>query len=431
MIDVMKEIIVDNQSRVTATGVRRHLKVEAVLNKAVICIGVRRSGKSTFMSQIIEELISKGVKKENVVQVNFFDDRLYKIRETGFSPIIEAYYLLYPEKRGAEKVYFFFDEIQMFDNWEPFVDRLMRTENCEVYITGSSARMLASEIGSQMRGRSVSWELFPFSFLEFLDLKKIESFVMTSKSRVLIQNAFESYWKSGGFPEVAEVPDSLRLKIHQEYFNSILYRDLVDRHDIAHPKVIKDIAHFLIDNTGSLYSVNGVYGHLKSMGYSIQRQHIGDYIAWMEDCYFLFTVRLYDASLTRSNSNPKKIYCIDHAFVKSISSGILINSGHLLENLVFIALRRVINGIFYYRTCSGKEVDFITISEKKEKALFQVCENFAAEKTRNREILSLIEAMKEQDLKSGTVVTRNMSETIETDAGRIDIIPIWQFLLRR
>jgi predicted AAA+ superfamily ATPase len=433
MIEILKEIILDDQEMANDTGVERHLKIETVQGKATVCIGVRRSGKSTFMRQIIEKLQKEGIPSTSIVHINFFDDRLHFLKEQGLSQIIDAYYQLFPEKKNKETVYFFLDEIQTIPEWELFVERLMRTEKCQVYITGSSARMLSREIATQMRGRSLSWEMYPFSFQEFLNARGIddipETTRLTSKMRSKVQNHFEEYWKCGGFPEVINASDSLRIKIHQEYFQTILYRDLVERHDISHPKALRDLALQLIDNTGSLYSINSLYGYLKAQEHKLQKSSITQYLEWLEDGYFLFSVRLYDASLSRSNANPKKIYCIDHSMVSSISSGILINSGHLLENLVFSTIRRKTPDIFYYRTKTGKEVDFIVLIDRAEKKLVQVCETMVEEKTRKREITALLEAMPEQKLSESIIVTRNESETIESEHGTIHVIPIWKFLL--
>src|SRR3989339_1559642 len=131
----------------------------------------------------------------------------------------------------------FFDEIQVVSGWESFIDCLMRTEKCQVYITGSSARMLSKEIATQMRGRALSWEIFPFSFREFLDCKGIKTEKnLSTKNRLHVQKAFEEYWQTGGFQEVVGLEKSMRIKTHQVYFNSVLFRDLIERHDISHPK---------------------------------------------------------------------------------------------------------------------------------------------------------------------------------------------------
>lgn len=430
MLETVKTIILDFQEMRLETGVPRRLRIETVPRKAAVCIGVRRAGKSTYLFQIMQRLLEEGVKRENILYLNFFDDRLHDLKHQGLGVIPEAYYSLYPQKKSSEVVYCFFDEIQAIPGWEPFIDRLMRTEKCEVYLTGSSARMLSREIATQMRGRALSWELFPFSFREFLDFKGLDvAPTMSTKRRLTIQKAFDEYWESGGFPEVAGLDRRLRTKIHQEYFNTVLFRDLVERHDISHPVAVKDLAHRLIESTATLYSVNRLTGYLQSLGHGVPKAAVSDYLAWFEDAYFLFTVQVFDASAARRRTNPKKIYCIDHSLVTSVAPGILVNSGHLLENLVFTALRRISPEIYYFKTASGHEVDFVTHPRGRAGVLVGVCESLAASRTRSREISSLAGAMSELGLEEATIVTRGESEEIDVEPGRVHVVPAWRFLL--
>jgi len=272
--------------------------------------------------------------------------------------------------------------------------------------------------------------MFPFSFREFLDYKGIEcNGPLSTKRRLTVQKAFEEYWETGGFPEVSGLDRMLRIKTHQEYWGAMLFRDLVERHDISHPKAVTDLAHWLTDNTGSLYSINNLTGYLKSLGHKAPKSAVSDYLEWFEDAYVLFTVRIFDASLARANTNPKKIYCVDHSLVRSISSGILVNSGHLLENLVFTALRRVTPDIFYYKTRAGREVDFIAGGHGQARMLVQVCESIADQQTRKREVTALSDAMSETGMPQGTIVTRNEEDQILVNSGTIDVVPAWRFLL--
>jgi predicted AAA+ superfamily ATPase len=146
----------------------------------------------------------------------------------------------------------------------------------------------------------------------------------------------------------------LRINIHQEYFNAIVFRDLVERHDIAHPRAVQDLAHWLANHIGSLYTINSLTGYLKSLGHKAPKSAVSGYLEWFEDAYLFFKVRIFDPSLAHAHANPKKIYCVDHALVQLVGTGILVNSGHLLEDMVFCALRRVTSDIFYYRTRGGR-----------------------------------------------------------------------------
>ena len=430
MIELLQEIILDAQSADLFTGISRRLKVTSVPNKATVIIGVRRCGKSTFLNQIASQILSEGAPKENLIYINFFDDRLSPLKTLGLDLILQAYYSLFPYKKTKEKVYCFFDEIQVMPDWEAFVDRCIRTENCEIYLSGSSAQMLSTEIATQMRGRALSWELFPFSLSEFSDFHQEKSDQpFNSRQKLILKNIFDIYWDSGGFPEVAGLNKSLRIKIHQEYFNSILFRDLIERYDIAHPRAVIDLAKKLIENTASMYTINSLTGFLKSLGYNVPKSAVSEYLKWFEDAYFLLTVRLFDASWRRSNVNTKKIYAIDHALVRSVSSGILVNSGHILENIVFMSLRRFTSEIYYYRTSGNKEVDFIIKNNEGIFMLFQVSETLVNPATRHREVNALKEAMTELNLKQGTIITRNEEESIPMASAVIEVISAWRFLI--
>jgi len=183
-----------------------------------------------------------------------------------------------------------------------------------------------------------------------------------------------------------------------------------------------------VDNTASLYSINGLTGYLKSLGHKVPKAAVSEYLTWFEDAYFLFTVRLFDASLARSHANRKKIYCIDHSLVTSVASGVLVNAGHLLENLVFLAIRRLHPEVFYYRTRTSREVDFLVAGRRRPRLLVQVCESLADPQTRKREIAALEEAMSELRLDAGTIVTRNEDEVLQTGHGTVQVVPIWRFL---
>jgi hypothetical protein len=430
MLEILKRIILDGQETALDTGLKRRLAVEPVPKKATVCIGVRRSGKSTYMTQRMQQLMDAGVSRQNILHLNFFDDRLHGLQISGLDTVIEAYYSLYPEKKNSETVYCFFDEIQAIEGWEPFIERLLRAEHCEVYITGSSAQLLSKEIATQMRGRALSWEIFPFSFRELLDLRGFKDpLTLSTKQRLLMQKAFAEYWEKGAFPEVIPVDRHLRVKIHQEYFQTALFKDIIERHDVPHPKAIVDLAHWLVNHTASLYTVNSLHGYLKSLGHKAPKSAIADYLAWFEDAYFFFTVQIFDASPARRNANPKKTYCIDHSLVVSTSSGILVNSGHLLENLVFVALRRRHPTLYYYKTSRGREIDFIVPQGKGARLLVQVCETLQNPVTAQREVTALQEAMTELGLKSALIVTRSEEKEIAFDGGRISVVPGWKFLL--
>ena len=222
LLTLLKEMIADFQADPPEVGAERSLRLQTMPRKATVCIGVRRSGKTTLLFQHIRRLLDDGIPMENIVYLNFFDDRLRSLNRDSLHLVSEAYYSLFPEKKGTEKVWFFLDELQCVPGWEAYADRLLRTENCEVFISGSSAQLLSSEIATQMRGRSLSWELFPFSFAEFVRARGVNpSSPPTSKRRLTLIKLFDAYWQTGGFPEVLGTSDRIRVMTHQEYLNAM------------------------------------------------------------------------------------------------------------------------------------------------------------------------------------------------------------------
>ncbi len=429
-LTLVQDLLVEARQQEWFTGVSRHLDYQLMPGKALACIGVRRCGKSTFLHQIMARLRAEGVPSEDFLYLNFFDDRLEVVRQGRLDLITEAYFALYPEKRGRGGLHCFLDEIQMCSGWEGFVDRLLRVERMGVCFSGSSARLLADEVGTAMRGRALTWELFPFSFAEFLDARGVAPDMKGQAARLRVRKIFTEYWEKGGFPEVLDADPALRVMIHQDYFKTMIFRDVVDRCDAIHPRAVRDAAYRLLNSTASLYSINAITGYLKSQGHKVSKTFVGEMLDWFEDAYALFSVKLFDASVSRQQANAKKIYAVDHAMVRSCSTGILVNSGHLLENLVFVDGRRRGRSLFYYRTRNGREVDFVWKDSESQVTLVQVCEQMPeGSETRERELAALREAQAEQPGCRAIVVTRDEEGIVAGSNGRIEIIPVWKFLL--
>ncbi len=426
-LEIVRQIILDNQETELFCGSPRQVKFPELQGKASICIGVRRSGKSTLLHQKIES-VKKAHPKENILYLNFFDDRLMELRNGKLHLVVDAYYSIYPEKKG-EKLFCFFDELQECADWEPFVDRILRTENAVVYITGSSAKLLSKEIATQMRGRALTVELFPFSFVEYLGFNSIPYQKLTSETRYKLEHWFDKYFETGGFPEVVNLDAKTRIKVHQEYFKTILHRDIIERFDSLHPKATFQLGYRLLTSISSLHSLNRATEYLKSMGFKVSKDFVSDCFDWFGDAFFLFAVKKYDKSFSKQNLNPKKLYCIDHSLVNSVSPGIAENRGYYLENMVFCHLRSQTDQIFYYRTRQGNEVDFYWLDEKHEPHLVQVAWDVDDENTRKRELRSLTQAMDETGLKTASLITKNQTETMRSGDKEIEIIPAWRYFL--
>lgn len=435
MIECLKRIIREYQNLEPPDGLLpRRVAIGNLPGKVLVVTGVRGSGKTTLLRQRIRQLIGSGVHPENILYLDLGDDRLYLLRHENPDFIMDTYFELHPQKRGSETVHCFFDEIQSLSYWQLFIDRLMRSEKCEITVAGSLLPSPEEETANPLTGRIVSWEIFPLSFREFLDGKGIESDgPLLTRQRLTIQKAFEDYWQVGGFPGVNRLDQRQRIAAHQSNWNTIL-ASIIGHHNISHPRAVIDLPHWLVDNTGSYYAVSHLTDYLKSLGHRVRKSSVVDWLVAFEDTGLLFSVNIFSSSPTRISVNPRKIYCIDHTLAASVSSGILTNRDSLLENLVFTALRRVTPEIFHFRTKTGREVDLVALlptapNDERTILLVQVCASLADPRVKQSEIRSLSETMVELAVAEGTIVTWRTDEIIPVGFGTIHVMPVWRFLL--
>lgn len=430
--DALERLIADSMQRMPEKHVERDLKLEILPRKVSICMGVRRCGKSTLMESRIAELLQAGVERENILWLNFMDDRMAVLLEGEWNDLYEAYYRLYPEKRHKEKVYIIFDEMQGYPNWELFIERLRREDQCEIYLTGSSSKLLSKEIGTSLRGRTLSWELFPFSFGEYLERQGMSRRVpQQTTHRLQVEKAWKEYCAQGGFPEVYGLSSRARLQLHQEYFSSILYHDVVERNHVKHPLLLRQLARRVLSQIGTLFSASKVSKDFASMGFRTNREEISEYMQWLEDAYFIISVPPGTPSMGIQQRRMKKIYCIDHSLAASLGARISDNLGQKLENMVCVELRRHTQTLYYYVTDQGYEVDFLAILPDNTPLLVQVCEDMEDAATRKRELRALTAAMRELDIHHAWIVTESYSEIIDTPEGAIRCIPAPLFMMHK
>jgi uncharacterized protein len=427
--DTLKQIIVENQDLLPLSLIKRNLDIERIPKKATIVLGVRRCGKTSLLLEYLGDLLAKGLDKTCICHIDFSDDRLLTINESEPAVISEAYYELYPQNHN-KKVYFLFDEIQYVKNWELLVNRLQNTENCEVNITGSSSKLLLNETSTVLGGRKLGWELFCYSYEEFLRAKGVEINVHSKAFRDQQANLFSDYLNIGGFPEAMLFTKSFsRQAFFQNIANDIVFRDIVLRHDISKPEVLKTMVLVLFSMMGCPLTESKLYQRLAGMQVKISKPTMSEYFEYILESYCFFSVPIRSYNLAVQAVNAKKIYCADHALAASMASLTAENAGQRLENIVFLQLRRQTDKVFYYKTQSGFEVDF-AVGPDNNIQLIQVCANLSNQDTLEREKRSLIEAMKELNQNICTIVTLDEERTIECDNKLINIVPAWKYLLQ-
>jgi uncharacterized protein len=372
---LLKQIIKDFHNDPFPEINLRHAVVPTHLNKVITIIGSRRAGKTCYLFQLMADLERQGVARNQILYINFEDERLDL--EGHHDLIVEAYHDLYPDL-DLSRSYFFFDEIQELDRWEKFVRRIFDTVTRKIFLTGSNARLLSTEIATSLRGRSLSFEITPLSFTEFLSFKSIDAEdIYSTRNRSLIHQAFEDYLRWGGYPELLEIDDRFKPKVLQEYFNVMIYRDLLERYGIKDVSTLKYLIKRLIASFTKEFSINKLYNNLKSRGLSISKNRIYNLVDQIFSIYMLTFVEKFDLSVTKREMSNRKLYLYDNGFAAVTHYSFFEDRGKLLENLVFAQLRARTDEIFFLK--NGWECDFLAFLPDARPLAIQVTERLSPE----------------------------------------------------
>ena len=388
--------------------------------------GPRRAGKTFFCFQLINKLKEK-VSKENMLYLNFEDEKLLGAEAKDLDKLLETFYEMSSPKKN-QNIYLFLDEIQNVKNWDNWVRRIYDTQkHIKLILTGSSSKLLSKEISTSLRGRSINIEIFPLSFKELLTWSKILYNLKTisySKDKIEIKKKFYKFLAEGGYPAIAK--NNNKWDILQNYYESMIFKDVIERNNIKEIKKLRVLANLLFESITKEISYNNLMNKLKSLGFNISKNTIIGYISYFEDAYLFFQNLKYEYSITKQLGSVKKIYCIDNGLLNAVSFKFSKDTGKLLENLVFIELKRRGNEIYYFR--KNNECDFLIKEKNKIIKAVQVTKKLDEENSR-REINGLLEAMNEYNLKEGLILTDEEEQEKIIEGKKIKIIPVWKWLL--
>lgn len=417
-----KQLIADSQERDYSRVVPRDIDIPLDSGKIISLIGVRRSGKTSILYSLIHRLRQTTL-TDAIVYINFEDDRLFPLTPHDLGGFLDSYFELFPQNRDR-RVYFFFDEIQNAPEWERFIRRLNDTENCSVFVTGSSAKLLSREIATALRGRTITFEVFPLSFSEYLRFRDIKQ-GHSSRAVSLMKNAFAEYCRTGGFPETVGVDDLRAKQILHEYLQMIMYRDVAERHNVGNLFLLKSLIKHCFSNISNPLSLSKLYNDFRSQGILLSRNTLFDYISYLEDAYALFLVPVNSSSQREVMRNPRKLYAIDHGLKGIVDLATGADIGRIYENIVFLQLRRKGQNICYGR--QKQEIDFV-LPESESPRLINVAYDISEMDTRNRELNGLVEGMQGLGIQEALLLTADREETVATEAGKISILPLWKWL---
>ncbi len=411
---LIEEVVLDQKKNLAqkGIGIKREVDTKKLIDTHQISVisGIRRCGKSTLLLQLMQQY-------ESYNYLNFDDERLISFTVEDFRELM----VIFKKYENSKTV--FFDEIQNIDKWERFIRRLY-DEDYKIYITGSNSNLLSSELATHLTGRYYKIELYPFSFTETLTYKNVEYNQLATDSKAAIIKTLEEYLYNGGFPEWIKYSDKEFLK---RTYEDIIYKDLVARFKVRNIKQFKLLSQYLFTNiTGELS-----YNSLKNALNIKSTNTVSEYISYLEESYLVFELFKYDFSLKKQYIFNKKVFVIDNGIRNQISFSISDDKGKLLENLVFIELKRRQKELFFFKSRNNKEIDFI-YNDSNIWHLVQVSYTLNDFKTKQREVNAIIEAQKEFDRIKPLIITySDNEEVIKVNDIEIQVLPVWKWLFQK
>ncbi len=384
------------------------------IGKEIVDItGIRRCGKSSLLNLLMRQI---NVPDSQILYINFEDPMF--INDLSIE-LMEKIWEVYRIKINPDKKpYIFFDEIQLIPKWEKWIRKIRDLELGYIFITGSLSKIISREFGTTLTGRHISFTLFPLNFKEFLRFK---GFNMLYDEKEIIKNTlwlrkyFEEYLIKGGFPEIVLTDNEELLK---NYFEGILYKDVILRHEIRDVNLLRRLANYCLTNLAQLMSINSLKNTFK-----VSFDKVRSYLSYLVESFLIFQISIFSYSLKVQEINPKKIYCIDNGLRNAVSFKFSKDEGKLVENVVFLELKRKNKEIYYWQ---GKnEVDFVI---KEIDGSLTAMNVTYTDEIHPREIQGLKEFKEKytEEVKRLIIITKN----IEKQEEMINYLPVWKWLLR-
>lgn len=378
-------------------------------------LGPRRSGKSSLL-----KLIARKVRPNGFLFINFEDPFFVENQDPG---IIEEILAVFYEYYSPDLRYLLFDEIQGIPQWERYLRKLRDTEKYRIFVTGSSASLLSREIAALLTGRHLSYPVFPLSFKEFLQFKEVE--IKNKKDLVLkesmIKKRFADYLQIGGFPEVVLTGKQELLK---NYFFDIIQRDIMMRHSVRETKILEKVAVYTLTHSAKIISIEALKKTFDS-SFAL----ITAYLEYLKEAFLICELPQFSYSLKKQEKALKKIYAIDTGLAEWVSFKFSEDKGRMLENVVFLQIKRMQKEIYYYKTRNHLEIDFMIREKNKIQNLIQVSWTLEDIKVKDREVKSLVEGMKELKIEEGLILTYEEEGEIQLGKYKITIKPVYRWLL--
>ena len=403
-----------HQSEFPYELVRRDLVIPSDKKNIVTVTGIRRCGKSSLLKLVMNHLIESGIEKERILYVGFDDERFSEMTVDDFDEILQAYRDMFPEQ-SLEDVYMFFDEIQLIKGWDLFVLRVYKNYCKNIFITGSTAEMLSGEMASALRGYPDEYREQVLSFSEYLRFRDVSANRFSESGAAVLRNEFKQYCSEGGYPQVVLTPgQSEKTKLLQSYFNTMLFRDMMEHYGIKSPSAtVKYFLKRVMANLTKPTSINNIYNEMKSAGMKVSKDYLYDWLNYACEIFLFDRVGRYSASYAKETSLPAKYYIADIGLRNAVLQPQSIDAGKSLENIVFRILKSGLaenDRIFFFS--EGKECDFIIQRSESIDELVQVCWSLEVSDY-ERELGGLLAASEYTGCRNCRVITFDREDTME------------------
>jgi len=423
MKPILKELITEWKERNLPNIIERENDLTKLIDwkilKAIPIVGFRRTGKTFLLLNT-----AKKIGKENTLYIDFEDERLPRKTEvlTTLSDIIKEIY-------GRKKLILLLDEIQNIPNWSKWVRRMLDSFNYQIILSGSSSKLSSKEIPTELRGRCITIELYPLSFSEFLRFKNEDIERLTDPLRL---NLLREYINFGGLPEIVLSEEAKKYMLIEEYFKTFLIRDIFERYGIRNKELMRDILRLLLNST--YITITKMFDTLRSIGHKVGKETIANYFYYLRSSMFIEFLEILSPKIKNSLKAPRKVMIIDNFFIKRFSQKFSENIGRLMENCVFLELKRraaknPLLEIYYWRDYSQNEIDFVLKDGLNVKQLIQVTYASSKDEIEKREIKALIKASKFLKCKDLLIITWDYEDEIEIKNKKIVFKPLWKWLI--
>lgn len=428
--DIIKSLIALKQHEMPFDVIRRDEELPVDRKKIITIPGVRRCGKSTLMMIAINDLLKIGVPVQNILWIGFDDERLRNMPSDDFDEVIAAYMEMYPDI-PIKDVYMFFDEIQIIGGWEYFVLRVYKSYCKNIYISGSNATMLSTELSTALRGYPLEYKTYPLSFNEYCRFRGVNANGYLEQEKARVRNAFMEFNRESAFPEVVLTESATeKLQLLNGYFNTMLLKDIAEHYGIMNLPVLRYFVKRIMANLTKPTSILSIYNDIKSQGFKINKDELYKWAGYVCDVFLFIRIPKYERSLIKEQKSLNKYYCIDNGLRSAVLLPQSDDNGKLLENTVLLHLNRNLglsDRIFYYQDSS--ECDFVIQRHERIDELIQVTWDMSDEHTREREINGILEASKATNCDKLTIVTIDEETILERKGKTINVVPAWKWAL--